>query len=109
MLNPPEWTIPPIRIDGKNDAGKQVIINSIGGTLTNAKGVIVDGPYKIPFKAMAKKLDKNGKVIFGKTHDIEGKLKPILELKNFISDPYWLVLMEVNGFYLHFQENEITF
>ena len=80
--------------DMDRDNGKKVIINSVGGTLMNAPGVVAKGPYKIVFIAKSKRnLNRQKKSMDTK----------------ITTEPYWLVRMDSNGFYLNFSEKEITF
>ena len=90
----------PAIINGKerHDAGKKVIINSVGGSLRRAEGVVVEGPYHLLFKTKTKKGAVKGRD--GKIHSKDVIVK---------TDPYWLVRMNDNGFYLHFSGGEITF
>jgi hypothetical protein len=69
----------------KSDAGRKATIHSIGGAITNETGKVVDGPYTLTFRAKQKQRDTK-----------------------VTTEPYWLVKLDANGFYIHFAENEIT-
>src|ERR1700744_5512692 len=97
----------------KNDEGKRVVVNSIGGksfedtypysedkwgqSVRNTNGVIVWGPCSLWFKAKAKKgkADKNGKIK--------------LEDRKFVTEPYWGVLLDDYNLVISFCEKELTF
>lgn len=81
-----------------DDSGKNVIVNSVGGALHDTKGVVVYGPYQFKYKAMAKSQKKT------KKGDQEK-----LAMKEFITDPYWCVLLEGYELQIHFVEKELTF
>jgi hypothetical protein len=82
------------------DAGKHVLINSVGGALKDERGIVIEGPYRLVWaQARYKVRDKKGVPI-----------KPSRSYyKRTETCPYWLVRLETNGFYLHFAEQELTF
>lgn len=80
------------------DSGKKVIINSVGGALVAAEAVVVQGPYKLVYRAHTKKGATKGRD--GKIHSKEITV---------VTEPYWLVRLNANGFYIHVAENELRF
>ena len=68
----------------KSDAGRKVTIHS--EALARETGKVVEGPYTLTFRAKQKQRDTK-----------------------VTTDPYWLVKLDANGFYVHFAENEIAF
>lgn len=80
---------------GKSDKGKKVSVSTIAIRET---GVVADGPYALIFKALTKKGAKKGKD--GKVHSKEIMVT---------TEPYWLIRLDCNGFYIHCAKNEITF
>lgn len=75
-----------------SDKNKKVIINSIGGALVNATGVVAEGPF-------------TWDIVWEIENEINGKK----EMKTFEAGPYWLVQLDSNGFYLKFVKNEMIF
>lgn len=61
---------------GRDDKGKKVIINSIGGALVNVRGTVIEGPFTFTYRR--NKEDKGIR-----------KKGPIIT-----SDPYWLVQLD---------------
>ena len=118
----PTKTLPVEDAGGKerDDSGKRVIINTVGGSVEGAAdprklgnecrqaivaqgrsladetGTVAAGPYRIPFKAKVKwKRDRFTK-------------KWLLKDELFVTCPLWLVRLS-NGRCLHFAENEMSF
>ena len=73
----------------RSDAGKKVTVNTIGGALRNAKGVVITGPFT--WTIMWRVTDSKGKK---RAHPVE-------------TNPYWLVRMDANGFYLRLSQEEM--
>ena len=72
-------------LDGKNDKGKKVLINSTSGAFVNEPGIVVFGPYVYPY--------------IHKT-EIKTKSRNPMAQKRFksehrISQPLWLI--EIKG------------
>ena len=61
------------------DKGREVIINSVGGSYANERGVVIEGPYEFIFGAKRKKFP-NSK---------DSKKKNILVDDQFVTFPYW--------------------
>ena len=84
----------------QSDAGKHVLINSVGGALKNERGTVIEGPYRLVWKqAKYKVRDKQGVPVRPKRS----------YCKRTETCPYWLVKLDMNGFYVHFAEQELTF
>lgn len=83
----------------ESDEGRKVIINSIGGALKDWKGMVIEGPFHLVFLGKKKKgFIKQGYI-----------KKPKLVETMYLSNPYWLVRLEANNFYLYFAKDEIKF
>jgi hypothetical protein len=78
--------------------GRKVLINSVGGALKDTSGKIAGGPHKLVYRAKTKKGCQKAKD--GKVHSKEITV---------VTDPYWLVRIDHNGFYVHFSDDELTF
>jgi hypothetical protein len=76
---------------GRDDTGRKVIVNSVGGALHNAPGKVLWGPYKMWYMAQSKVKGKNEKY---------EKMVP----KKFVTDPYWSVLLEGYDLEIYFCE-----
>ena len=89
------YTLPStaVPVKNRNDKGRKVIINSVGGALRNISGTVVSGPFIFTYKH-----NKEDKGIRRKG--------PIIT-----SDPYWLVRLDdwKVEVYLSFVESELTF
>lgn len=87
-------------VQGRNDEGKRVTVNSVGGVLANLQGTVLVGPYTYPYIHKFKvKLEKKNK--FGKE-----KMREMSEPR--ISIPNWLVALDY-GRTFSFMESELTF
>jgi hypothetical protein len=75
------------------DAGKQVTVNTVGGSITNQQGTVIAGPYQFKQEYCVRKKSKMG-VIYKK--------------KTVVTKPYWLVEFP-NGTKVHFIEAELDF
>jgi hypothetical protein len=82
-----------IAVDGENDAGEGVMINSVGGCYKNVEGKVVFGPYTFTF--------------ISTTQDKKGKKKQ----KTIQTMPYWHVLIKSpsGDQYISFSKEELTF
>lgn len=78
-----------------NDKGKEVIINSVGGGIRNTHAKVIQGPYNLRYKTHTNVNKKNP----------DGRSKEVYT----VTDPYWLVKLNENGFYLHFSKDELKF
>ena len=90
-MNIPTLPSTAVPVAGKDDSGKRVIINSVGGALVNVAGTVISGPYTFSYRR--NKEDKGVR-----------RRGPIIT-----SDPYWQVLVDGYNLYLHFVEKELTF
>lgn len=129
----------PIYQDGveRCDSGKKVIVNSVGGAIDDDKGLVVDESYGSGFRDAKPKegpvdrifghaLVSHGRaleqaegivyagpyrmVFEGKSKiDENGKKMKHPRRRQFVTEPYWCVRMQANGFYLHLSEKELTF
>lgn len=70
------------------DIGKKVIVNT--KALCKELGVVIAGPYKIK-----------------QIYRVNTKNKGIKKYQEIITEPYWLVRLNSNGFYLHFAAREL--
>jgi hypothetical protein len=87
-------------VQGRNDEGKRVKVNSVGGALQDLMGTVLAGPYTYPYIHEFKvKLDKKNQ--YGKE-----KVKKVSEAR--VSVPNWLVALD-NGMLLSFAASELTF
>lgn len=95
----------------QNDKGKHVRITTVGGPIYDRrekKDVIVGNGHAI--------FNEPGKVakgpylltISGRVAVKGSKGKKYKEVK-VTTEPYWLVRLDCNGFFLHFAESELTF
>ncbi len=91
MIPPLPSTAVPVA--GRNDKGKAVAINSIGGALKNVTGIVISGPYTFSYRRNKedKGVRRKGPIVY--------------------SVPYWQVLLDGWGGdkYLNFIESEIEF
>lgn len=104
---PPANSVPVYRPNGKvwNDAGKRVVIHSVGGALVGVKGTVAYGPRDFTFVAMAKVKGKNGKPKLNPVNK-----KPTVQPHAFWTGPAWCVKLDFEGdHYLHFVQSELTF
>jgi hypothetical protein len=77
---------------------KKVLINSVGGALKDVEGTVARGPCQLTYRAQTKK--GVAKSRDGKVHSKEVTV---------VTDPYWLIKLNCNGFYVHFAESELNF
>lgn len=82
---------------GKDDSGKRVIVNSVGGALQGVKGTVLYGPHVYQYVAMAKK-NPNDKA-----------KNPKMVKKEFETCPLWNVLLDGYNLEIRFARNELTF
>lgn len=79
---------------GKDDSGKKVIINSVGGALKEVSGSVVFGPYTYEFTALTGGTSK------------DDRLRP----QKFKSGTYWCVKLDGSlPRYLSFAAKELDF
>lgn len=106
--NNPEIHIPPTAtpIDGKNDAGKKVLVTSVGGTLCKVPGTVMVGPYIFTY-SLQSSVDVSGKKYKKDKKDSREKLL----LTKFTTQPYWCVRLDKWGYekYLSFVSEELKF
>jgi len=78
-------------VDGRNDKGKKVKINSVSGALKNATGTVVFGPYTFNYKRNReeKGVKKRGPII--------------------TTSPYWKVMVDGYKMEMSFVKEELTF
>lgn len=79
----------------KDDSGKRVLVNSVGGALKDVKGVVLYGPHIYNYEAHTRKnpKDKTSKMI----------------KRTFETCPLWNVLLDGYNLQIRFAENELTF
>ena len=82
---------------GKDDSGRRVIINSVGGALQNVKGTVLYGPHIYEYEALTKKNPK------------EKKKSPKMVKKWFETCPLWNVLLDGYNLEIRFSKEELTF
>ncbi len=79
----------------KDDSGKRVLVNSVGGALRNVEGTVLYGPHIYNYEAHTLKnpKDKKSKMI----------------KRTFETCPLWNVLLDGYNLQIRFAENELTF
>ena len=90
-------------VPGRDDSGKAVVINSVGGALSGSPGRVMYGPYTFSY-TLQSSVDADGKKY--KTKDKrDKKLRPT----DFVTQPYWAVHVAGHDLCLSFVEKELTF
>ncbi len=77
-----------VLVQGKNDAGKKVVINSVGGALVNEKGTVLVGPYTYQYVHKYKVKPKT------ESKDRYGRERVKYKEETKTSLPMWLVKIE---------------
>ena len=80
-----------VPVEGRDDQGKRVVINSVGGALVNVAGTVTSGPYTFTYRRNRE--DKGVK-----------RRGPIVT-----TSAYWQVLVDDYNLYLNFVEQELIF
>lgn len=80
-----------VPVEGQDDKGKRVVINSLGGALRGVSGTVTSGPYTFTYKYNRE--DKGVK-----------RKGPIIT-----SSSYWQVLVDGYNLHLSFVKEELTF
>ena len=90
-MNIPNLPSTAVPLEGRNDAGKRVEINSVGGALRRVQGTVVSGPFTFTYNINSE--DKKGR---RKQTTVE-------------TVPYWQVLVDNYDCSLNFVAQELTF
>ena len=92
-----------VLVQGQDDAGKRVIINSCGGAFVNVNGTVLVGPYTYQYTHKYQVKPKNdAKDRYGRD-----RVKYKEEMKT--SSPQWLVKVDVSDRDFTFTQAELTF
>jgi len=92
-----------VLVQGQDDAGKRVVINSCGGAFVNVSGTVLVGPYTYQYIRKYQVKPKND------AKDRYGRERVKYKEETKTSSPQWLVKVDVSDREFMFTQTELTF